>query len=435
MFYTLAQLTMDFDLLKLGTYPFAMECVCGLKATNQMDKKAGLRRGSIILADWGRGQVNVVNEAIYRTTFRSASATKYSNTTIICRQQISTGKFRVTVDDEGHVNSFKLIGELKYNDPRICTHSTSGRNFTAQLATLLRDAAGLKWDMGIMHNDNRSHTFAQFIGEYLINKTLSDPLTPLRSFEDAQHALSMFNKGFFTIVLAQNRNRVFGPSGNVRRSEVGQLESIQPRWSIDPVMFYITMAILGFQLISGTIIFRSTSTCFLSKFPYNLSSEISFFHASSALSDLSGTANMSSAMRSRHLKRLGGTYGYGSFRGLDGERHVRIERMSLISGYEEAVVAASTSSTIPETTVMVRTVEAVPSASSSPPHGGGGLRGGPVSAAGNLVVPVLAVDQIGTQAVSAGESGTWVGVVTSPVSGSAVPVVETAGEDAIVLVV
>ena len=93
------------------------------------------------------------------------------------------------------------------------------------------------------------------------------------------------------------------------------------------------------------------------------------------------------------------------------------------------------SSTIPATIVMVRTVAGVPSSSSSPTHGRGGFRGRTVSASGTLVVPVLSVDQIGTQALSAVESGTWVYVVTSPVSGSAVPVVEAAGEDAIVLVV
>ena len=128
----------------------------------------------------------------------------------------------------------------------------------------------------------------------------------------------MFYKRFFPILLALNQNRIFVPAGKVRRSEVGQLESIQPRISMDPVMFYIAVAILGFHLIAGTIIFASTPRRFLPRFPYSLASEISFFHASSALSDVAGTANMSSAIRRHHLKRLGGRYGYGSFKGSDG---------------------------------------------------------------------------------------------------------------------
>ncbi|PUU76813.1 hypothetical protein B9Z19DRAFT_1129188 [Tuber borchii] len=155
----------------------------------------------------------------------------------------------------------------------------------------------------------------------------------------------------------------------MHRSEVGQLVSFKPRMTMDPALL----------------------------------TEISFFHASSALSDVAGTANMTSAMRSRHLKWLGGTYGYGKFRGSDGENHVGIERMSMIKGYQEAAVTTSASSAIPEAMTMVRTATAVMSASSPPLAEGEVSVEGAVSAAGDVVVPVLAVDQIGTQAVSAVE--------------------------------
>ena len=260
-----------------------------------------------------------------------------SNTTIICSQQISTGEFKVTVDGEGHVKRSKLIGELKYNDPTILNRSTSAGNFTAQLATLFSKSPSSGIDSGVMHSENSSHSFPHFIGEYLINKTLSDPSTPSPSFEDAQHALSMVYKRFFIILLAQNQDTIFVPAGKVRRSEVGKLESLKPRMLMDPVMFYIAVVILGFQLITGAIIFASRPRCFLPRFPYNLVSEISFFHTSSALSDVAGTANMSSAMRGRHLRGLGWTYGYGRFRGSDGKKHVGIERMSLIRDYKEAM--------------------------------------------------------------------------------------------------
>jgi len=328
--------TMDVHLLKTGIHPFAAEWVWSLKASDESDQKAVEACSGIILTGWGRGSANVSEKD--RTTLSSTiSATMQSNTTVICSQQISTGEFRVTVDGEGRVKRSKLIGELKYNDPRIFNHSTSVGNFTAQLARLLSVPPRNALDFSILHNDNSSNSFLHFVGEYLINKTLSDPSTPSPSFEDAQGALSKFYKRFFTILLAQNQDSIFVSAGNVRRSEVGQLKSLKPRISMDPVMFYIAVFILGFQLIAGTIIFISTPRRFLPRFPYNLVSEISFFHASSALSDVAGTANMSSAMRSRHLRGLGGTYGYGKFRGSDGKRHVGIERMSLIRDYKEAV--------------------------------------------------------------------------------------------------
>ena len=327
---------MSTQMVKEGTHPHAVEWVWGLKASNGSDQKAVQACSSLILAGWGRGESNrtkpdreSINEII--------STNMQSNTTIICSQQISTGEFKVTVDGDGHVKKSKLIGELKYNDPTIFNRSTSVGNFTAQLATLLSKPPKSGYTSGIIHNENSSYSFPHFIGEYLINKRLSDPSTPSPSFEDAQHALSMFYKRFFTILLAQNQDTIFVPAGKVRRSEVGKLESLKPRMSMDPVMFYIAAFVLGFQLLAGAIIYASRPRCFLPRFPYNLVSEISFFYASSAMSDAAGTANMSSAMRGRHLKGLGWTYGYGRFRGSDGKNHVGIERMSLIRDYKEAM--------------------------------------------------------------------------------------------------
>jgi len=60
---------------------------------------------------------------------------------------------------------------------------------------------------------------------------------------------------------------------------------------------------------------------------------------------------------------------------------------------------------------------------------------GAVSTTGDVILPVLAVDQIETQAVSTVEGGTSVRAVTGPVGGSAVPVAVVAGEDDLVLVV
>ena len=60
---------------------------------------------------------------------------------------------------------------------------------------------------------------------------------------------------------------------------------------------------------------------------------------------------------------------------------------------------------------------------------------GAASVAGDVVVPVLAVDRIGTHVVSLVEGGTSVRAVTGPVSGSALPVAIAAGEDDLDLVV
>lgn len=65
--------------------------------------------------------------------------------------------------------------------------------------------------------------------------------------------------------------------------------------------------------------------------------------------------------------------------------------MSLVRGYKEAVVTTSASFTIPDITTMERMAAAVTSASSSPFTEGLDFVEGGGSAAGDVVVPVLAV--------------------------------------------
>ena len=60
---------------------------------------------------------------------------------------------------------------------------------------------------------------------------------------------------------------------------------------------------------------------------------------------------------------------------------------------------------------------------------------GAASVAGDVVVPVLVVDRIGTRVVSLVEGGTSVRAVLGLVSGNALPVAIAAGEDDLDLVV
>jgi len=218
--------SMDFPLLKPWTHPFVVEWVCSLNASNRSDQKAMQACCNKIITGWGRGEANV-------SKHKDPSPPMYSNTRIIYSQKISTAKFRVTADQKGRGKRSKLIGQHQYYDPRIFNYSTSVGNFTAQLAMLLRAPAGNLLDYGVMQNHNSTHSLSQFIGECLINKTLSDPSTPPPSFADTQHALSMFYTCIIRIVLSLNWDTIFVAPGNVQKSAVGQLESILPgcRWT------------------------------------------------------------------------------------------------------------------------------------------------------------------------------------------------------------
>jgi len=109
---------------------------------------------------------------------------------------------------------------------------------------------------------------------------------------------------------------------------------------------------------------------------------------------------MSSGTCRRHWKRLGVVYGYGSFRGSDGKSHVGIDRMSLIESYREAALTARASSAILEVAAVEGPVAANLSGCSSPSPQGVISVEDAIPVTGDVVVPVLAVDRLGTQAVS-----------------------------------
>jgi len=123
-------------------------------------------------------------------TDRNISATMQTNTAIVYSTRISTSEFQVTVDGKGHMKKTKRIRELKYNDSRIFNHSTSVGNFTAQLAKLLSAPPWTGANYGVMNNNNSSNSLSHFVGEYLINKTLSHPSTSSPILEDAQQVMS-----------------------------------------------------------------------------------------------------------------------------------------------------------------------------------------------------------------------------------------------------
>ena len=51
--------TMNMELLKRGNHPFAVEWVWGLEASDGNDHKAMEACGSLLLAGWGPGEVNM----------------------------------------------------------------------------------------------------------------------------------------------------------------------------------------------------------------------------------------------------------------------------------------------------------------------------------------------------------------------------------------
>ena len=314
---------------------FAGEYLFGLGAADSDDQEADDFCHSFLVMGWIRG--SVIYESSKYANF-TVDARTYENTTILCAQQISSAKFNVVVDNKGRVQMFKRLTPFSYDTSSLFNHSTTAASFKAQLSVLIRTNWNGEKDTGSMHIDKYPRSLPHYLIESRGFGHFYDPLTPPPLFEDAQVAFRGFYSWFAPIVIGQNPERIFRSTtkdGGRRPQVPGQMISVQNRVSMDPIMFYIAIVLLGFSTLASAVIFSSCPKRFMPRLPNTLAAEIGFIYASEALEDTAGTAHMSSAMREGHLANLGWEYGYGEFMGKDGELHLGVERMGPIDDFKE----------------------------------------------------------------------------------------------------
>ena len=322
----------------LVTGRFAGEYIYGLGANDGEDQEAKDFCNSFLVTGWNRGSITVLRDRADTIPKYSMDMSAYKNTTILCTQQISSAEFNVAVDNNGVVQRFKRLTPLTYDNSSLFSHSTTITSLKAQLGTIIRTnpfsgrAGGVHYDQ---YPRNVHHYFMEPTGQ----ATLCDPSAPPPSFEEAQQRFQAFYSWVAPIVIGQNSERIFRSttkdSGRKPQGS-GQIISIQNRVSMDPGMFYIATTLLVLSTLASVAIFITRPKRFLPRLPDTLAAEIGFFYASGALEDTAGTAHMSSAMRERHLARLGLRYGYGKFIGRDGKLHSGVERMGPIEDFNEA---------------------------------------------------------------------------------------------------
>ena len=324
--------------LSLETGPFAGEYTFGLKATDREDQEANDFCNSFLVMGWNRGSVTVgVQSGDFQNYTIDAST--YENTTILCTQQIFSAEFNVVVDNKGLVQKSKRLTPFSYDNSSLFNYSTTITSFKAQLSTIIRTGPYTGFDAGVMHSAPFTRNLLHYLVDLMTGRKLCDPSTPPPSFEVAQQGFQTFYSWFVPIVISQNSGRIFRSTtkdGGSKPQVSGQRISIRNRVSMDPVMFYISVVLLGFSALASVVIFTARPKRFLPWLPDSLAAEIGLFYASQALEDTAGTAHMSSAMREKRLAALGMEYGYGKFMGTDGKAHLGVERMGPINDFKEA---------------------------------------------------------------------------------------------------
>ena len=323
----------------LETGPFAGEYLFGLEATGREDQEAKDFCNSFLVIGWSRGSVTVEDRNDGSQNY-TIDASTYKNTTILCTQQISSAEFNVVVDNKGFVQKSKRLTPFSYDNSSLFNHSTTITSFKAQLSTIIRTDPSRGRDPGALRNSSATFGLSQYlIRFYFLDTDSYDLSAPPPPFEVAQRKFQAFYSWFAPIVIGQNSGRIFRSTtkdGGRKPQVSGQRISVQNRVSMDPVMFYISVVLLGFSALASIVIFTARPRRFLPRLPDNLAAEIGLFCASQALEDTAGTAHMSSAMREKRLAALGMEYGYGQYMGTDGKVHLGIERMGLINDFKEA---------------------------------------------------------------------------------------------------
>ena len=249
--------------------------------------------------------------------------------------------FNVAVDRDWRVQWLDRLTPIPYDDSSFFGHLTTITSLKSQLGTIIRTNPSSGRDTGGMHNGNASNTLPHYLMgiPYSEQNSLPLPDSPPPSFEDAQKRFQYLYSQMATIVFSTNSERIFlsaTKDGDKNPKTFGWISTQQSRVSMDPVMFYIATALLGFSTIASVVVFTARPKRFLPRLLNTLADEIGFFYASEALKDTAGTANMTSAMRKRHLSELGWEYGYGKFMGKDGQVHLGVERMGPINDFKEA---------------------------------------------------------------------------------------------------
>lgn len=333
--------------LTAGEYMLDLEPIAQNADQNTWDECLG-----ILIIGWARGTISYSNNDNSNFSFVPGT---YKSTTLLCQQEIFSAEFEVVVDQSQRVQSYSRVGPFDVNNP-VYFEGLSLTNFTAQMGRLFMagsrvggtsdDLADTKevdasMDKAKFHNDSIAVLFPHgLIGALLNNTELSNPTVPVPEFD-------LLNKGFqdlygrlFAISLGLNSDRIFARAA-ASISISGTTTTEHQRMSMSNEIFYITVVLLGLNVLVGITTWILRPMQFLPRFPRfprfpdSIAAEIGFFYASQALQDVSGTVSMSSRAREKHLEDLGHKYGYGVYISKDGMRHRGVERQSRLSRNED----------------------------------------------------------------------------------------------------
>lgn len=267
----------------------------------------------------------------------NSSLTEHQHTSMLCRPELVTGTTDVTVDQTGRLIESKPFepdtqelqgssGDSLFNLTRFMNYNFvsngCGGVYILDLGGLL-GPGDAHFCVSSWHNDSFPSDFINHFMTQVNNGTDTlDPLAPPPSFQEASRLVSDVYSRLFSTLLGAHSTDIFKP---VQAESSGatiqgfELRN-ETRVFMSTPMFIIAETILAAYVISTALLLLNRPARFLPRLPSTLASVIAYFAASHAVLDFRGDANIPG------WKREAVKYGYGTFIGRDGKRHIGIEK-------------------------------------------------------------------------------------------------------------
>lgn len=264
-----------------------------------------------------------------------------SHVAVVCKSYFQTAIFNVRVDERNTVLGYDRTGDWESPDDFFI--NTTAAQFVSLYDQMISDDNNnIGESLGgavsrYVRNDPKPYDWVNYLmrnlpGDDKPNNTWPpDPAVSGRALEKVYKLL-------FSIFLQRYSDGLFSP---VQGAIVaGEVQLSEAKMAMSQVMSIMSVVILGFFVIVGTITYIHRPGNFLSNLPTSLAVEISTYYASNAVDDVAGTEAMNPEERAKFLKRLGNRYGYGVYVGRDGKQHFGVDREPLVGRGEKAKMHA-----------------------------------------------------------------------------------------------
>ncbi|KAL8986800.1 MAG: hypothetical protein Q9177_003936 [Variospora cf. flavescens] len=242
-----------------------------------------------------------------------------SSTWLACRPKFVTGLYDVTVDPDGHVESYTAIAQSDESTGSFFVNGTSPALLVSAATSILTHGSNTApyW-----HNDTFVDTwFAHFV-KHLSNSTdLVDPAARVPQFESVRPYVEDIYARLFAIVLSLNRDWL--SPADMGSTLPGKMIVSTERVFMSNTMFIITITLLALNIVVATTYWAKRPRKMLPKKPYTIAKIMEMFEGSHLVTDVEDAERWQSEWK----------FGYGRFVGTDGKLHVGIDRQPFIKPF------------------------------------------------------------------------------------------------------